>query len=124
MMTASVKAMTLGLLAALMVLCGCATIRQEEASDTERLLAAAGFQKRPAETPEQLAQLAAMPAQKLVARIEDGQRLYTYADPVNCRCLYVGGPEEYWAYQRRALQQEVATELDSASLNWMLWAPW
>ena len=122
-MIPSPRAIALGLLAAL-VLSGCATVQRQEAMDAERLLAAAGFQMRPADTPERVAALGAVPALKITAGTKDGQRMYTYADPEHCRCLYVGGPKEYAQYRRLALQEEVATELDSASMNWLLWAPW
>lgn len=47
--------------AALLVLAGCATIRRYEATSTEQLLAAAGFQMQPADSPERLAALATRP---------------------------------------------------------------
>src|SRR5258705_6324769 len=77
--------------AALVALSGCATMRRHEAASTEQLLAAAGFQMRPANSPEQLRDLATMPPLRLVSRSKDGAALYTYADPENCHCLYVGG---------------------------------
>ena len=52
--------------AALLALSGCATIRAHEAATTERLLAAAGFQMRPAESPERVRDLATMPPLKVV----------------------------------------------------------
>lgn len=81
--------------AALLVLAGCATIRRYEATATEQLLAVAGFQRQAADSPERLAALDTMPPLKLVARQEDGNVVYTFSDPQNCHCLYVGGPKEY-----------------------------
>src|SRR5262245_15243015 len=115
MMRRITRATTLALVAAL-VLSGCATLRHEQAVATEQLLAAAGFQMRAADTPERLAQLREMPPLKIVARTQDGEPRYTYADPENCHCLYVGGAKEYAAYRRLALEREVATELDSGSM--------
>ena len=74
-------------------LVGCAAIQRSEARDTEQLLAA-GFQAKPADTPEKLANLRAMPPRQLVARSKDGNFVYTSADPDYCHCLYVGGPKE------------------------------
>lgn len=80
-------------------------MRQRDAASTEELLAAAGFEMQPADTPERLADLKSMPSRKLVARSTDGKVVYTYADPEWCRCVYVGGPEEYSAYRRLTLRQ-------------------
>jgi len=75
------------LFAAILAVTGCATTRREEAASTEQLLAAAGFQMRPADTPERVAALASMPREKLVVRSKDGNVVYTYADPEKCHCL-------------------------------------
>jgi hypothetical protein len=86
---------------------GCAAIRSGEARDTEQLLAEAGFQAKPVETPEKLADLKTMPPRKLVSQSKDGNFVYTYADPDYCQCVYVGGPKEYSAYQRLAREEEI-----------------
>ena len=88
-------------------LAGCAAIQRSEARATEQLLAAAGFQAKPADTPERRADLRTIPPRRLVARSEDGNFAYTYADPDYCQCLYVGGPKEYAAYQRLAMEEEI-----------------
>ena len=112
----------LALLIALTV-AGCAAIQRREAQDTEQLLAAAGFQAKPADTPEKLANLRTMPPRQLVARSKDGNFVYTYADPDYCQCLYVGGPQEYSAYQRLAVQKEIAQEQQDAAMDWGMWGP-
>jgi hypothetical protein len=111
---------TLALMVAL-PLTGCAIIRWREARDTDQLLDMAGFRVKPADTPAKWANLNAMPRLKLVERSKDGGVVYTYADPYNCLCLYVGGPEEYATYQR--LQQEVVQAQREASIVWELWGP-
>lgn len=108
----------------LLVLSGCATIRRHEAENTEQLLAAAGFQMRPADTSERLAELSTMPSNKLVAQTKDGKVVYTFADPNNCHCLYVGGPKEYSEYQRLKVEKEIAQDAEAASMNWSLWGPY
>jgi hypothetical protein len=110
--------------AALLALSGCATLRRQEAADREQLLAAAGFQQRAANGPEQHQDLATMPPYKVVARSKAGQVVYTYADPERCHCLYVGGPKEFSEYQRLLVDREVARETGDASLNWEMWGPW
>jgi hypothetical protein len=96
---------------------------------TELLLAGAGFQKKIADTPEKLAHLGTLtPARRLVAHRRDGQLYYVYADPVMCKCLYVGTPAQY----QRVLEKRLANEqlvaqqelLNEDAVIWALWAPW
>jgi hypothetical protein len=105
-------------------LAGCAAIQRSEAKDTEQLLAAAGFQAKPADTPEKLADLRTMPLRELVSRSKDGNFVYTYADPDYCQCLYVGGPKEYSAYQRLAVEKKIAEAQREAAMDWEMWGPW
>jgi hypothetical protein len=113
-----------GLLAALS---GCATLRGQQALSTEELLVKAGFERRNADTPEQVRNLASMAPFKIVARGVGRDAAYTYADPVNCHCLYVGGPQQYVEYQRLATKRDVAEgELwaDDDRMDWGLWGGW
>ena len=123
-MSRSATVITLALLGGLLTLSGCASVREKEAADTGRLLTAAGFQQRLADSPERLAYLRTMPPLKLVARNKDAQVIYTFADPERCRCLYVGGAKEYAAYQQLAAQHEVRREVDAASEPWGPWGSW
>ena|SRR5438093_5497725 len=108
---------------ALLTLSGCATIRRHEAASTEQLLAAAGFQMRPADNPERIHDLTVMPPLKIVARSQDDNVRFTFADPYKCRCLYVGGPEEYSAYQRLVREKQIAEERLQAAEKDGLWGP-
>src|SRR2546427_10192608 len=112
--------------AALLTLSGCAAIRRQEAASTEQLLAAAGFQMRAADNPERVHDLTVMPPLKIVARSQDNDVRYTFADPDKCRCLYVGGSKEYSAYQHLATEQQIAQQriaAHEAAMNWALWGP-
>jgi hypothetical protein len=111
---------------ALAALSGCATLRGQDA-DTEQLLAKAGFQKRNADSPEQARNLASMPPFRLVARGVDRDVAYTYADPVSCHCLYIGGPQQYVEYQRLATEREIAEGdlwAENDGMDWGLWGGW
>ncbi|PYM40953.1 MAG: hypothetical protein DME12_13515 [Candidatus Rokuibacteriota bacterium] len=91
------------------------------------MLAAAGFQTRPADNPERVHDLAVMPPLRIVARNQDNDVRYTFADPYKCRCLYVGGSTEYLAYQRLVTEQQIAQErlwAEEDRMNWGLWDPW
>src|SRR2546430_17286984 len=96
-----------GVLAAAMLLTGCATIRSSEARSTEQLLAAAGFVMRPADTAERQQRLAARPPYRLESHAKDGKAVYTYADPGTCKCLYVGGCQEESEDQRLKLERQI-----------------
>jgi hypothetical protein len=106
---------------------GCAALRPQDAVGTEQLLAKAGFQKRNADSPEQARSLASMPPFKIVARGVGRDVAYTYADPVSCRCLYVGGPRQFVEYQRLATERAVAEGepwAESDGMDWALWGGW
>ena len=112
---------------ALTALAGCATLRGQDAVSTEQLLATAGFQKRNADSPEQARSLASMPPFRFVVRGVGRDVAYTYADPVSCHCLYIGGPQQYVEYQRLATEREIAEgELwaENDGMDWGLWGGW
>jgi hypothetical protein len=96
------------LLAAAVLLGGaCAAIQRYEVRDQERMLAVAGFHMRRADTPEWQEDLRSIPPHRIVSRTRDGSVVYMYADPDNCRCVYVGGTKEYSDYERLRVQREI-----------------
>ena len=105
--------------AAIGLLAGCSLFRlspQQQAAQVEPILAAAGFQMLPADTPEKLAHLQKLPALKLTPRQHKGQLQYAYADPYSCNCLYVGDEAAYQQYQRLAIQKNIADEQREAAM--------
>jgi hypothetical protein len=112
------------IIVASVALTGCATLQRSSAANTERLLTAAGFQMQPADTAEQQQVFGAMPANRLRNRPHGDSVEYWYADPTSCRCVYVGGPREYAAYQRLRTQQQNAQERLRIEENAINWAPW
>jgi hypothetical protein len=97
---------------------GCAAIERQDAVDTEKLLAAAGFQMRPADTPERQQDLANMPPRRLVVHRRQGaQTVYTYADAQNCNCLYVGDAKAYDEFRRLAVSEAIAQDMTEVSIN-------
>jgi hypothetical protein len=67
------------------------------------LFTASGFKVKFADTPEKVALLNKLPANKLVTRTKDGKTYYVYADPAMCRCAYVGTAAAYQTYQNGGL---------------------
>lgn len=111
-------------------LTGCAAMRARENMQTERLLSAAGFQMRFADTPEKIDNLESLQQRKLLPQNHDGKMYYVYADKT-CGCLYVGTENAYQRYEQLAEQRKIAREnLEAArayqesELNWDTWGPW
>ncbi len=109
---------------AVLLLDGCATLREERVTDTEQSLAAAGFHQRSADTPERLAHLQSLPPQKLFSKTRDGRLYFLYADPEFCHCLYVGDEAAYDRYQKLSVEKEIAEEEETAAMNWEMWGPY
>ncbi len=85
-------------------LAGCALATQ----NTETLLSQAGFRKLPADTPKRAEHLQTLAPHKIIRRTTDGKSYYVYADPSNCKCLYVGNESAYAAYKGLAAAQQAA----------------
>lgn len=110
---------------------GCATFERGKAMDTERELAAAGFQIRMADTPEKLAELQGLPQRQIGPISRDGRTFFVYADAKFCKCLYAGTERAYDRYERIALvkglvvrRQETADAFRDATLDLGAWGPW
>jgi hypothetical protein len=107
-----------------LALANCQAIEDEDAEDTEQLLAAAGFHMKEATTSDQLANLRGMTQRKIVLQEQDGEARYVYADAQDCKCVYVGNERNYDEYQRLSLKEEIAEENLDASMDWGMWGPW
>ena len=118
--------------ALIVVVGGCAAMREERAKDKENLLAAAGFQMKPANSPSRVAHLQTLTPLKLLPYTRtDGKLLYVYADPKGCNCLYVGDETAYQRYRALAEQRKIAQEQlvtaqmnADAAMDWGLWGPY
>ena len=113
-----------GMLGLLLGLSGCA---QQFIPQRENMLAAAGFQVEPADTPARMEQLQTLPPRKLVLTQREGKPTWLYADPHICHCLYVGGPSQYQHYAQLRYQSRIARQNEETaqlnSWNWG-WGPW
>jgi hypothetical protein len=112
--------------AASLALAGCVSTIENK----EDMLSAAGFKIKPADTPDKLASLKALPAHKFVQQVQDGNVIYLYADPSICRCLYYGDQTAYGNYRQMVFQQNLADEQQmtammnqQAAMNWD-WGVW
>jgi hypothetical protein len=93
---------------------GCASVsrivQQQRATRVEATLAAAGFHIEPADTADRLARLHTMTPFELIAQRREGKEVYAYADPVKCRCQWVGDPQQYADYERLRHEDLIAAE--------------
>lgn len=105
-------------------------MREADATTKEQLLAAAGFQIRPANTPKRQAFLQSQEPYKLNRHIRNGNYYYSFANP-STQTLYVGGAAEYAKYQELAVKQNIASQQywaanqnEMAAADWNIWGPW
>ena len=70
-----------------LALTGCAATSARNTRTAEQMLAGAGFRAMPADTPEKLAHLTALPPGKIIHREQHGTASYVYADPHVCKCF-------------------------------------
>jgi len=110
---------------------GCAHSQGARNADTEDLLSAAGFNRRPADTPEKEQHLRSLEQNRLLAYEQNGEFYYVYADANGCNCLYAGDEAAYQRYKELAIQKKIAADqLEAAqanrdaAMNWDMWGPW
>jgi hypothetical protein len=102
---------------------GCAS-PQQQVSQKEDLLAAAGFQIKLADTPQRLAAMKRLPPNKFVTRVVNGQPVYLYADPLDCNCVYFGTQQNWDAYKQEMFAKQLANEAQmTAIMNQDAWDP-
>lgn len=107
-----------------MLLTGCAALEKSDAMDTERLLSAAGFKMKLANTPEKLANITAMTQRAVVPHDKNGTVYYAYADAEFCKCIYVGTEQNYQQYEKIAVERNIAQMNENAAVNWNAWGAW
>jgi hypothetical protein len=128
---AIVIAVALGIVSA-----GCAAKNAQIDMNTERMLHAAGFQVKIADTPEKLEMLKGLAQRKIVPYPKDGEMYYLYADAASCNCLYMGTADAYQRYVEFKVGQGIADDnrkAAQANANattsydmgvWGVWGPW
>jgi hypothetical protein len=111
-------------------LAACVTTH-DRISRRESDLAASGFVVKVADTTERRLMLSLLPPNRFVQRKHEDEIHYVYADPVVCKCLYVGTEQAYGAFrkleadQRLADEQEMTAQMYSdPAWRWGPWGPW
>jgi len=105
---------------------GCAT----ESQNKQNLAIAAGFKIITPTKPDQITLLQSLPADKVTPVNYHGKTFYVLPDAKNNQA-YVGGIEQYQAYQQLRLAQHLSNQnLEAAqmnsmnSMNWGAWGGW
>ena len=105
---------------------GCASPSQQ-AAQKEDLLAAAGFQTRPADSPQRLAAMRRLPPNRFVTKVVNGNPIYLYADPLDCNCVYFGTQQNWDAYKQEMFAKQIADQQQMTAImnqdSWD-WGPW
>ena len=118
-----------GILALLTFAVSCAST-QTAVENKESMLVAAGFKVITPKNATQQQKLQNLPPGKLAMIQKSGKTLYVFPDAAHNQA-YVGGPQEYQAYQQARLANHLAQEnLESAemyqdaAMNWGAWGGW
>jgi len=114
----SVSSKSTGLLAAAMavmlVLAGCAALQpdpNQDAKDQQMMLSAAGFKMMPANSPEKLAEVKALPQLKLdYYANSEGKTHYWMADANYCGCVYIGNDQNFQQYENLKFQKRLTDQ--------------
>lgn len=97
-----------------------------EADAMETQLREAGFRLVPADTPERIESMRSLPRLELLRAQRDDEPRYVYADPISCRCLWIGDPAAYehlGRLAREAERDELEAFTQDLALDWDLWLP-
>ncbi len=119
-----ISAMTLLALTA-----GCAST-QTSTQNRESMLVASGFKTVTPKTAAQQQKLQKLPPGKVTMINKKGKTYYIFPDPAHNQA-YVGGPQEYQAYQQVRAANKLAKEnletaemYQDAEMDWGAWGGW
>jgi hypothetical protein len=128
MRTAKRSGVSIGALCAALLM-GCAST-QTSAQNRENMLVASGFKVITPKTAAQQQKLQNLPPGKVTMIQKKGKPYYIFPDPAHNQA-YVGGPNEYRAYQALRADNKLAKEsLETAEMyrdtemEWSLWGGW
>jgi hypothetical protein len=107
---------------------GCATTASTQ--NKESMLVASGFKTITPKTAAQQQKLQNLPPGKMAMVNRNGRTYYVFPDAAQNRA-YVGGPQEYQAYQQLRAANNLANEnletaemYQDAAMDWGAWGGW
>ena len=117
-------------LAVAIAIVGCASTTQTSTQSKESMLVASGFKTITPKTAAQKQKLQNLPPDKVTMIQKKGKTYYIFPDPAQNRS-YVGGPNEYQAYQQLRAEKKLAKEdletaemYQDAEMDWGGWGGW
>jgi len=120
----------IGVVALLALTVGCATTQTGTQNKENMLLVASGFKTITPKTAAQQQKLQKLPPGHITMIQKAGKTYYIFPDPAHNRA-YVGGPNEYQAYQQLRAANKLAQEnletaemYQDAEMNWGAWGGW
>ena len=102
---------------------------QQSIQNKEDLLAAAGFVAQPANSPDRLAAMKALPPHKFVQQTTGSTIVWVYADPTICNCVYFGNQTAWGNYRamvfakRLANEQQMTAFMNQNAFDFGPWGP-
>ena len=109
---------------------GCATSSQTSTQNKESMLVASGFKVITPKTAAQQQKLQQLPPGHVAVVNRNGRTYYIFPDAAHNQA-YVGGPQEYQAYQQQVAanhlaneQLETAAMYQDAAMQWGAWGGW
>jgi hypothetical protein len=100
-------------LAASAALAGCMAMGAQE---KEGQLAAAGFVRQQADTPQKVAKLQALPQNSIVFSQRKKGAVYIYADAAGCNCAFIGNEAAYQQYQQIRTANNIAQMQETTAM--------
>jgi hypothetical protein len=78
----------------------------------EKMLVAADFKFKTADTPQQMERMQALPQRQFIRHQTDGDVYYLYADVAGCKCVWRGDKAAYSRYKELARERKVDYKAD------------
>jgi hypothetical protein len=118
----------ISVIALLALTVGCATTASTQ--NKESMLVASGFKTITPKTATQQQKLQQLPPDKMAVVNRNGRTYYIFPDAAHNQA-YVGGPQEYQAYQQLRAANNIANEnletaqmYQDAAMDWGAWGGW
>ena len=77
------------------------------ADQVEKMLVAADFKFKTADTPQQMERMQALPQRQFIRHQTGGDEYYLYADVAGCKCVWRGDKAAYSRYKELARERKV-----------------
>lgn len=85
----------------------CTITPQATADQIEKMLVAADFKYKTADTTQQKEHIGALPQEQFIRHQAGGQVYYLYADVAGCKCVWRGDAAAYSRYRELARERRV-----------------